>query len=360
MAATNNLIPDFDDFERYYRGEMSSAEQRSLEGRMLAEPLVAEAYEGFLAWRAGNARAGTMRADLQERLHTRVTQARRRTLPLWSYASAACVLLALFSYWFVFLRDQKIDRQKPAVAVKREEATSPKPEQAPADALTQREKPLKSVAALPAEPEAPIPAKPVPAIPPGQIPQALPEPESTLTPSVLADAEVREEAIDVALTDSTRAEKHIAQASPKPAHALAAPGTAQAVGKSMAARVRTEAKDLDTQYLVTSKPVSAKKESYSIVVSPDTLSAVPVAGWPSYRAYLDKNTGSASTTGQIVVTFVISASGTLSGFVARGPGELQKDAIRIISSGPAWAPARANGTPVTSMTKVQLQFRQSQ
>lgn len=359
MAATNDLIPDFDDFERYYSGEMPSAEQRLLEGRMLAEPLVAEAYEGFLAWRARNTRATAMHANLQERLHARVTQPRRKALPLWAYASAASVLLALFSYWFVFLHDQKEGMQKPSVAVK-QEATSSAPKQAPVPIPIQQDEPLESVASAPAVPEVSTSAASTSANQPKQVPQALPKSELAQAPSVLADTQAREKAADIASADSFPAETEELHVPPQPAKALATPGSAQAVGKSMAGRARMKREDVETQYLVASKPVSAQKETYSIVVPADTLAAVPAAGWPSYRAYLDKNTGSASTTGQIVVTFVVSSSGALSGFIARGREELQKEAIRIISSGPAWAPARTRGIPVESPVQIQLQFRQAQ
>ncbi len=113
MAATNDHIPDFGDFERYHSGEMPPEEQRWLEGKMLAEPLVAEAYEGFLAWRAQHTDLAGVRSALHERLHTR--GARRDALPLWAYASAASVVLALLVYWSVFVRDQNAEMQQQAV-----------------------------------------------------------------------------------------------------------------------------------------------------------------------------------------------------------------------------------------------------
>lgn len=378
MAATNDLIPDFDDFERYCGGEMSSAEQRSLEGRMLAEPLVAEAYEGFLAWRAQHAQVTGVRADLRERLHTRMAHARRNALPLWAYASAASVLLVLLVYWNMFLYDKKVTIQKSAVAVKQEEMTSSTSEQATLPAPIKLDKPLESAAPAPTGPNTSILTKPVPASQPKQAPQTLPRPEIALAPFVLADEKARQEAeleaIDTALADSFQAETAVAQAPPQPAKALAAPGSAQAVAKSMAGRVKTEpsswhtiskkSEEINKQYarqeLLASKPVAGDKKTDNIVVPADTLAPIPAAGWASYRVYLDKNTGSASTTGQIVVTFIVSSSGTLSGIVAKGPQELQKDAIRIISNGPAWAPARSNGMPVTSVGEIQLWFRQKQ
>lgn len=340
MAATNDHIPDFEDFKRYHSGEMSPAEQRLLEGRMLAEPLVAEAYEGFLAWREHDSRMADVRADLRERLHTRVARTNRNALPLWAYASAASVLLALFSYWFAFLRDQPVAMQKSSVAVKGEEvkpslaAVVPESLAAPAS--------VSASAALNAPHT-----------------NALSKPKKTLTPSGLADAEVREEANEIALEDSSPIKAEQIQA-PQPAQVLVAPGTAQSVGKSIAGRAKMEREDADTQYLVASKPVSANVKSYTVTVPGDTLPAAPALGWTDYRGYLEKNTGSASTTGQIVVTFFVSSTGALSDFVTVGPEELHKEAVRIISSGPAWAPARRKGIPVTSRAEIRLQFRHAQ
>jgi hypothetical protein len=358
MAATNDLIPDFEDFERYYSGEMSSAEQRLLEGRMLAEPLVAEAYEGFLAWRTSSVGTNGVRADLHGRLHTRMGQARKKALPLWSYASAASVLLALFSYWFVFVRDQKADVQETAAAVKQEKETLAKPEQAPA--AIQPDKPLGPSVSAPAVPETPEPAAKIQAQQPIQPQASSPASETLLIPSTLADAENREDAKDVAAGDSFAGKAEEVGATPLPEKALTTPASNQAVGKSMAGRARMERQEVDTKHFVAAKPASAEKKAYTVAVPLDTLPPAPVEGWPAYRTYLDKNTGTASTTGRIVVTFFVSSTGILSGFVASGPDELHKEAIRIIANGPAWLPAHTKGIPVTSRAEIQLQFRQSQ
>lgn len=341
MAATNDHIPDFEDFERYYSGEMPSAEQRELEGRMLVEPLIADAYEGFLVWREQGSRIADVRSDLRERLPARGTHARRKALPLWAYASAASVLLAIFSYWFVFLDDQSVEVQKLPVAAKREQEKL-----SPAAVAT----------------DAPAEAASVPASQSQKIPgsKALPTSKTASAPSGLADAEIPEEIENIALEDSSPVRTEEVQAAPQPAQTLAASGAAQAVAKSMADRVKMQREQADTQYLVASKPVSANAKTYTVTIPGDTLPAAPALGWPDYRAYLEKNTGAASTTGQIVVTFFVSSTGTLSDFVTTGPEELHKEAIRIISSGPAWAPARRRGIPVTSRAEIRLQFRQAQ
>ncbi|MBO9614727.1 MAG: hypothetical protein J7619_18645 [Dyadobacter sp.] len=352
MATTNDLIPNFEDFERYYSGEMSPAEQRLLEGRMLAEPLVAEAYDGFLAWRKHNGRIAGVRADLHQRLHARVERTDRKALPLWAYASAASVLLAMFSYWFVFLRDQTVEVQKPSVAEKQEQVKrSP----------IQADKTVEAASPAAVAPVAPAKVASVPSQPQlAHDTNILPKPEIALAPSVLADVAVQKEVDGVVLEDSSPIKMEATHVPPRPVETLTTPGAAQAAGKSMAARTRVEREHADTQYLVASQPVSAERKTYSITIPSDTLAPMPAQGWEAYRAYLEKNTGSTSTTGQIMVTFFVSSTGVLSGFVASGPEELHKEAIRIISNGPAWVPARTKGIPVTSRAEIRLQFRQSQ
>lgn len=365
MAATRDLIPDFDDFERYYSGGMSSAEQRLLEGRMLAEPLVAEAYEGFLAWRAQHCDAAEVRSDLRGRLHMRVAQVRRKTLHLWSYASAASVLLALFSYWLVFLRDQGAGPQIPVAAVKQEKMVSYDRAKAPALSSAARKPPgpgaATGVTKKTANPAALAPANQSKAAP-------LPVLQDEIT--VAHHAEALEQATDIALTDSFKADVPTISVPSEPSGALTKPGSAQAVGKSIAARARMEpssfhyvAKDkhrdaaqVAGQQAVAAKP-AYKKDLGTYTVPPDALTPAPVAGWLAYQAYLDKNTGSADTTAQVVVTFIVSSSGALSGFAANGPEQLHQDAIRIISNGPAWVPARTKGMAVISLARVQMQFR---
>lgn len=358
MVATNDQIPDFDDFERYCSGKMPSDEQRSLEGRMLAEPLVAEAYEGFLVWRAQNTGIASVRADLQERLHARVTHEPRKILPLWAYASAASVLLAMVSYWTVYLRDPKAVPQESAVVLKQQGAKLSIPEQASVPAVSPEKISSKPFAD---DPKASGPAGPVPAKQPGQ---GEPKFETALAPEVLADEEVREESINATFPDLTQAEKEAAKALPNPSGALVAPNPGQAAGKSVAGRVRMEPSSL---YSVASDAAVAareetarKKAAMPLAVLPDTLVAGPAQGWAVYGAYLNKSTDSASTAGDVVVTFIVGPQGALSGFKAKGPDELHKEAIRIVREGPAWVPARTKSVPVASMAQIQLQFRQGQ
>lgn len=371
MAATEDLIPDFDDFERYHSGEMQAAEQRLLEGRMLAEPLVAEAYEGFLAWRAQHADIAGVRTDLYKRLRTR--EARTRAVPLWAYASAASVLLVLFVCWAVFLNNQKVDLKKQTIAEIPKAVPLSAPEQAPAPATVQPHTQLESAASAHVKPEASVPATHVPKSA-GQVANASKHPETGLAETGLADIVVPQETTDVASGDSFGAETLVVQVPPQPAKPLQVTGSMQSLGKSKAASVRMEqsslnnaskdAAKLDTQQLeevkvLSQQAVAMKKSAAPMVVPTDAPAPVPADGWPSYHAYLEKHTASAPLEGQITVTFVVGTLGTLSGFVAKGPEELQKEAIRIIREGPAWVPARAKGQSVTSMAEIRLQFRQA-
>lgn len=382
MAVTNDFIPDFDDFERYYSGEMRVEEQRALEGRMLDEPPVAEAYEGYLAWRVTHSDTSGMRTDLRERLHERVERERKPGLPLWTYASAASVLLALFAYWTFFGGDNQVVVQKDLTTSRN---TTVKEVKKPFRADDKFAKASEPVAVPPPKIRSLTNSKPAASKTRGQAVAGEPVHDSAFllkphafVPDALAEAEVQREQIVVPQTHSDLNQPTPAQSAPHPAKALAASATLRAVGKSVAARSQPEPskpllvsqKTADTvpenagevlkEVVITGSSISRKESPITLFAEPDRPAPIPVQGWPAYRTYLEKSTDTAATTGQVVVTFVVSSTGALSGFVANGPKELHKEAIHIISKGPAWAPARSKGMPVTSLTEIQLQFRQSQ
>ncbi|MCF0068921.1 hypothetical protein LZD49_00470 [Dyadobacter sp. CY261] len=395
MATTNDLIPDFDDFERYYSGRMPSAQQRLLEGRMLDEPLVAGAYEGFLLWRAEHLDVAGVRTDLYRRLNERVPDlrvpdlrvpdSRRRILPLWMYASAASVCLAIIFYWLVFLRDYQGDmRQPPATFTQKKSAVS---EQTPTLNL-----PAPAPAAIKptGTPTTGAPSrlvlKSIPgSLPPANVPSGTKQSADVsvesraVAPVVSTEAEesVRKDEFGVALADSGLAQTAPSQAAIEPGKALAVPGSAQAVGKSLAARAKATSsqphlvskKATDTnsnalpetlnEVLIAGTSTQAKRTNVPIPSDVDRPAPVPAGGWEPYRAYLDSSTGSAIATGQVVVTFVVSPTGTLIGFTAKGISELQNEAIQIIRKGPAWLPARTKGGPVAAIAEIRLQFRRT-
>lgn len=103
MAKTNPDFPDFDDFLRYYQGVMPPEEQHRLEMQMLEEPLIAEAYEGFMAWYSQETHIPDLRTGLRGRLADRTSGSHRSIIPLWAYGAAATVLLAVGLYSLYFL-----------------------------------------------------------------------------------------------------------------------------------------------------------------------------------------------------------------------------------------------------------------
>jgi len=385
MAVTNDLIPDFDDFERYYGRQMPAAEQRALEGRMLDEPLVAEAYEGFLAWRATHPDVAGMRSDLHVRLHERIARERRRALPLWTYASAASVLLALFAYWTVFLKDSQVVRDKhmaaapPAETAKPDQVPEPEPARAK-DLLAKAPQPtvdqsLKSPFSTSTKSGN---GKVMSGIASGE---PVSDPETLLkSDAAIAVAErgVTQEQIAVPLADSGFAPIKPSQPATETVNKLTDLEILQEMHKSVAARStpassKPSAMSRKTADVLSNSPgkvlnevvvlgatTQAKKSTSAYLFEPDRPAPAPLGGWEAYRTYLEENTDSSAIAGQITITFIVSASGALSGFVAQGPEALQKEAVRIIRSGPAWAPARTKGMPVISSTEIRLQFRQAQ
>src|SRR6218665_3046649 len=100
MAATDSTQHfDFEYFRRYHHGEMSFEEQHKLEKRMLEEPLVAEAYEGFVAMLDDKNHFDTVKKELSAQLHARISEKRKSVIPLWAYGAAASVIIVIGVFW---------------------------------------------------------------------------------------------------------------------------------------------------------------------------------------------------------------------------------------------------------------------
>jgi hypothetical protein len=101
MAASESNNTNFDDFRRYYSGEMSHIEQYNLEKRMLQDPFLADAYEGYVNAGMDHVDEGRTLKDLRETLEGRVKSREKRDRPLWGYAAAASVLFLVGWFFYV-------------------------------------------------------------------------------------------------------------------------------------------------------------------------------------------------------------------------------------------------------------------
>lgn len=98
-----HTTPDFADFQRYYANEMSATERHRFEKKLLDNPFIADAYEGYLSM-LSNAGLDRTRisSELKDALQKRIHPRRRKISPLWTSATAAGIVVALGAGWLIF------------------------------------------------------------------------------------------------------------------------------------------------------------------------------------------------------------------------------------------------------------------
>ncbi|MEO6287679.1 MAG: hypothetical protein ABIN80_16735 [Dyadobacter sp.] len=325
--ATINSQPEFgfDHFRRYRDGEMSAQEQHSLEKRMLEEPLVADAYEGFLALNEDQIDYQSALESLRDTLNEQAKPEKSRTLPIWAYASAASIVLGMSLYWFVFIINKNTSTQDVAF-----EMSIEKPEHAAVDEEVKvKETPLP-----------PASARPTPQKAYGNSPA-----NTTTSEPVAAAAPAQEvqERLDTNLEESIAAndQEQISIVQTIPASATAAAALPSQAPLSESARKVT-------------KNDAAGASATSLSSRP-----APLNGWESFQFYLSKNALSAEQPGDVEVTFTVNADSTLSTFSTKGDRRFYQKAILTIQNGPAWIPARSDGQPTGMQTTVRIRFRNS-
>jgi hypothetical protein len=346
MAPTNYHFPGMDDFRRYQSGEMSSEQQHKLEGLMLDDPFVAEAFEGFLASQQAHSGHTNVGSELRGRLAARIEGKPERRLAFWPYASAAAALICLGLYWAVFLKKN----QAPPVVTARQSAAHQMP---------------RGRAAGPAEPEPKAPAG-APAI------AKAPQPAQPVSKSKPATLSTQEKAAQ-ALFDSG-SERLAAAESPAAAAAVPiASGRVQpedsesqvsdfkpvkaATSKQDPASFRRSEEVIQLSEVVVSHSNTQRKQtSVPAPTAAAFLPAQPADGWKAYQSYIENNE-LAEQEGKVTVSFVVAQNGSLSGFLAHGTQQLHQRAIQLVRQGPAWTAARSNGTPISMPTRVEIHFR---
>lgn len=325
----------FGDFRRYHNGKMSTNEQHLFEKQMLEDPMLAEAYDGFLAMHRNKANVADIKQALNQNLRNRVTGNRKRTIPLWTYGAAASLIITLGTFWVIFISDpQKGDMKE----------TGQNPV----------EKPLAE-------------AEPAPRSAPETKPEiALPtEKPAPRRHSASKRARERELAIEI---PEQRTETDLAAVDNEEQVRVpaAAPVEKQAFGNT--ARTPMPAatagrRGQEPKYKKSQTVVAEAASARTLAALPDLtdsvtkLSASPLMGWDAYNAYLEKQASAARRKGEVTVIFYVNADGTLADFTAQGKKQLHSEAIRIVQEGPLWLPARQNGFAVRTPVTVKLLFK---
>ncbi|WP_031527349.1 energy transducer TonB [Dyadobacter crusticola] len=323
MAEFDQRSPiNLKDFERYQSGTMSFEEQHAFEKRLLSNPAFAEAYEGFLLLSPTAAEAEMISNALADKLAERLARNKSREAYLWSYASAAAILITAGVFWIVFSQTRTVEEvgqtptliEQPIVKAKE---TAPEQKSAP-------------VAPAPLLPKKQKSARPLPV-------NAAAEPELNIAaaPPVMQDI----------LADSLPVGARVAVAEPVPSAFVAPPSSIQLFKKSAPAKVSRSSSRLVSDGVL-NEQFDAQSDG----------KPQPQAGWQDYLSYIRQNTPHHEGNETVIVSFMVKSDGTLTDIKATGKLSLQQSAIDIVRNGPPWTPAKQNGISLDAPAQVAIYF----
>ncbi|MCE7066081.1 energy transducer TonB [Dyadobacter sp. CY326] len=305
MAENNAYRATFDNFHRYHSGAMSAKEQHLFEKQMLEDTAFAEAFEGFLAMQVDELDTAQVNVKLNENLEARIAGRSESIVPAWIYGVAATLIITFGAIWIVLVSDPKQD-VRPEASQKLADAPAP---------------------SGPPQEEVPSAQKPAPTMPA----------KSNIKPPEVISVPAQEPELAAAPPQENLAEEESS--------------TVGAFADSQSRRNDVVLSEAATTRQSFAAPLTQRPAAISLMPQ-------PLMGWESYNAYLEQNTDSAAITGDVHVSFLVNADATLSDFSAKGPKELQKEAIRIVRQGPLWVPVKRDGVPLTLTVSVTLHFKQ--
>jgi hypothetical protein len=339
MAATDSTQhSDFEYFRRYYYGEMSFEEQHQLEKKMLEEPLVADAYEGFVAMLDDKIQFDTAKKELSSHLNARVSEKRKHIIPLWAYGAAASVVIAVG----VFRQMQTGPLSREAAKVEMEEAPAAVPairETRPSSISTPQTAPVKTLPGQHKKEEAPAgeSQSPVKDFRPDEYIATATDGKER---GFQSESEILGPNLPDTLADAKRQQFYLDSL------------RIVLVTPPKKATVSPENVNARSAAPVSSLAVSA--DSGSPIVR--KTSPMPLGGWESYRNYLETKSKDAELKGIVTVSFSVGLDGSLTGFLLKGDQLLYDKAIRILKEGPAWLPATLRGEKILKTAEVTIRF----
>lgn len=338
MAVTDSTQhPDFEDFRRYYYSEMSFEEQHRLEKKMLDEPLVADAYEGFVTMLADEIHIDKVKKELFARLHARISEKRKGIIPLWAYGAAASAVIVLGVFWQT--QTGSLPSETAKVEVKEVPATLP---------VIKETKPSHTVA--PRKPTGKILSDKYKKaeVPSGALQSPVKDFRASERIAAITEAEEGEIQLETETLDINSSDTFI-YAKPQQFNldslrtVLVTPKKTTVLAENVNARSATPASSL-----------AASGRSGGLIAR--NTSPMPLGGWQSYQNYLETKTKDAELKGMVTVSFIVGPDGLLTGFSPKGDQLLYDQAIRILKEGPAWLPAISNGEKILKTVEVTIHF----
>jgi hypothetical protein len=302
------------DLFRYRRNELSESGRNAFERELQRDPFLSEASEGFESITPEEAKKDI--ADLQRRLKT--GKVKKQRFVFYRIAASIAVLMIL-SAVYLFVSKNKTDTQLAQNNVKPEtiEIVKNQPVVAPVDS-------------------------------------EMPDTQKILAYQKKADKPTSKGRAEETVSTMKSDEKTISAAatiSDTTPELYAEPAKAYISEKRSAAPLAA---------------ISGKRsqEQDKEDVLTDYTPPQPVMGKADFDRYILNNLHrpDSATTGQrvvVVVSFLVRTDGTIDSIkIVRSPGRSFSDeAIRVIKEGPAWKPAKKNGTSIEEEVRERIVFR---
>lgn len=346
MKRNKNIGSGFSRFVRYFRNEMTGKEKNTFEKELQRDPFTEEAAEGFSSIEPGTA-LNDLRL-LEKKLAGKT--GKRNAGVLYRAAAAVAVLLVISSVFLI------IDRKSQVQTEVMETVQQPL-EIAEADAIFRQEEPLKNESSASGK-SAESRLKDKKTAPVSAIPNII---------DMAADSSpVIAEALEPEAVQHFRQKAEDDALAPAPAslRATAAKGfsplTGIVVSSNDSMPVPEEDADELSEVVVVDYGLAVKGriEDPEANVPPE-----PVNGQKTFDDYIRNNIRrpDSATAGQrvvVVTSFKVRIDGSVDSIrIVRSPEKkFSEEAIRLIKSGPAWKPAKRNGTPVEDEVRLRIVF----
>ncbi|MBK8883086.1 MAG: energy transducer TonB [Bacteroidales bacterium] len=345
-----NKINGAPDFFLYRGDKMSGKERNSFERELQRDPFAEEASEGFSEITPEEALQDI--SSLQKQLKQRTEK--RQKLILLRLAASVAVLMIVASIFIII--ERKSTPERIASNIERTESMD-LPESEPVAELPDKKEPSVP-AVINQEKKAEIPP----------VEQKNQEP-LILSENVGVAANQKSDSMkdmDSEVADKFEQPEKMAVITPAPARSMKSSGYKEIELKADTPVVITLDPDLAAlnETVVTAYGISREKsemeDAQIAYVAPQ-----PSVGKSEFDKYIRENiqwpdTISSGRKIVVVVSFSVHTDGRIDSImIIKSPGKLfSEEAIRLLRSGPAWQPARENGTNIEDKVKLRIVFKQ--
>lgn len=332
------------DIEKYLNGELSKEEMHRLEMRSLNDPFLADAIEG--------ADLITPKQFVEDvnALNQEIKNTKTKRF-YWPLRIAASILLIISLTYLIFQVSPE-DSTEP-LALKKENKTEEAINNKKIDSIEDSEAKAES------KEKSNLTFEEKPVVKPKAVPNNVIEDRETQQPS----PEISEET----LTSIQKTELEVTEMEKVNEADAAIAQDLKILENKEVTQLKTETRRMRSDALKKSASPSPRsgadsKENESSQAA--TITAKPTIGMKEYENYLEKNIQypkealDKKISGEVIVSFLVSADGSLSDFkIEKSIGfGCDEELVKVIKSGPDWVPTLLAGAPMAGRASVSFFF----